>query len=246
MSAAMTSRSPLSATILRFSGAPRVSCEPARIVGALPCRCTADAQPATRRHPVTHRVTLIPGDGIGPEVVEAARRVVERHRRRDRWDEQEIGLPRLRADGRGAPSQALASIRANGVALKGPIETPAGAGVGSANIALRKDLDLFANVRPCRHYPGVPSRVRRRRPRGRPGEHGGRLHGRRVRGRDRRAEGADRVHRRDDRAHDPRGQRHLGEGDLARGGANGSPGSRSKRPDAAAEEGHGRATRRTS
>jgi isocitrate dehydrogenase (NAD+) len=107
--------------------------------------------------PLTHRVTLIPGDGIGPEVVEAARLVVGATGVEIRWDEQEIGLRAFERTGEALPSQAVASIRENGVALKGPIETPAGAGIGSANIALRKELDLFANVRPCRHYPGVPS-----------------------------------------------------------------------------------------
>jgi isocitrate dehydrogenase (NAD+) len=106
---------------------------------------------------VTHGVTLIPGDGIGPEVMEAARSVVEATGVEMRWDVQEIGLRAFEQTGEALPSRALDSIRANGVALKGPIETPTGAGVGSANIALRRELDLFANVRPCRHYPGVPS-----------------------------------------------------------------------------------------
>ena len=106
---------------------------------------------------MTHRVTLIPGDGIGPEVVEAARMVVTATRVDVRWDVQEIGLRAFERMGQALPLQALASIRENGVALKGPIETPQGAGIGSANIALRRELDLFANVRPCRHYRGVPS-----------------------------------------------------------------------------------------
>ena len=106
---------------------------------------------------MTHRVTLIPGDGIGPEVVEAARSVVDATGVLMAWDIQEIGLRAFERMGEALPSRAVASIRANGVALKGPIETPTGAGVGSANIALRQELDLFANVRPCRHYPGVPS-----------------------------------------------------------------------------------------
>jgi isocitrate dehydrogenase (NAD+) len=107
---------------------------------------------------LTHRVTLIPGDGIGPEVVEAARRVVAAAGVEVRWDVQEIGLHAFDRTGEVLPSRAVSSIRENGVALKGPIETPPGAGIRSANIALRKELDLFANVRPCRIYPGVPSR----------------------------------------------------------------------------------------
>ena len=106
---------------------------------------------------MTHRVTLIPGDGIGPEVVDAARRVVAATGVEVVWDIEEIGRKAFERIGEALPSRALASIRDNGVALKGPIETPAGAGIRSANIAMRKDLDLFANVRPCRHYPGVPS-----------------------------------------------------------------------------------------
>ena len=106
---------------------------------------------------MTHRVTLIPGDGIGPEVVDAARRVVSATGVEVRWDVEEIGLRAFDRTGEALPDRAIASIRDNGVALKGPIETPAGAGIRSANIALRKELDLYANVRPCRHYRGVPS-----------------------------------------------------------------------------------------
>ena len=106
---------------------------------------------------MTQRVTLVPGDGIGPEVVEAARSVVDATGVSVRWDVQEIGLRAFERSGAALPSDAVSSIRANGVALKGPVETPPAAGVGSANIALRQELDLFANVRPCRHYPGAPS-----------------------------------------------------------------------------------------
>jgi isocitrate dehydrogenase (NAD+) len=106
---------------------------------------------------LTHRVTLIPGDGIGPEVVGAARWVVTATGVDVQWDVQEIGLRAFERRGEVLPARALSSIRENGVALKGPIETPPGAGIGSANVALRQELDLFANVRPCRHYPGVPS-----------------------------------------------------------------------------------------
>jgi isocitrate dehydrogenase (NAD+) len=100
---------------------------------------------------------LIPGDGIGPEVAEAARRAVAATGVDIDWDVEEIGRRAFERTGEALPSRALASIRDNGVALKGPIETPSEAGIRSANIALRKELDLFANVRPCRCYPGVPS-----------------------------------------------------------------------------------------
>jgi isocitrate dehydrogenase (NAD+) len=106
---------------------------------------------------MTHRVTLIPGDGIGPEVVEAARRAVEATGIRIDWDVREMGSRAFGSGGRALPAETLASVRENGVALKGPIETPAGAEVRNANVALRQELDLYANVRPCRLYPGVPS-----------------------------------------------------------------------------------------
>jgi isocitrate dehydrogenase (NAD+) len=106
---------------------------------------------------VTHRVTLIPGDGIGPEVTAAARLVVEATGVDVRWDVQDIGLRAFEQHGEVLPATAISSIRDNGVALKGPIETPAAGGVRNANVALRQELDLYANVRPCRRYPGVPS-----------------------------------------------------------------------------------------
>ena len=106
---------------------------------------------------MTHRVTVIPGDGIGPEVVAAARRAVEATGVRVRWEPHDLGRGAFERTGEALPAATLASIRENGVALKGPIETPADAGVGNANVALRQELDLYANVRPCRRYPGVPS-----------------------------------------------------------------------------------------
>jgi isocitrate dehydrogenase (NAD+) len=106
---------------------------------------------------VVHRITMIPGDGIGPEVTDAGRLVVEATGVEVRWDVQDIGLRAWEAVGEVVPASAVSSIRDNGVALKGPIETPADGGVRNANVALRQELDLFANVRPCRRYPGVPS-----------------------------------------------------------------------------------------
>jgi isocitrate dehydrogenase (NAD+) len=106
---------------------------------------------------VAHRVTLVPGDGIGPEVTEAARHVVQATGVEVRWEIQDIGLRAFEQVGAALPASAVSSIRDNGVALKGPIETPSAGGVRNANVALRQELDLFANVRPCRRYPGVPS-----------------------------------------------------------------------------------------
>jgi isocitrate dehydrogenase (NAD+) len=106
---------------------------------------------------LTHRITLIPGDGIGPEVVEAARRVIEATGIPVAWDRQPMGAGAFSRTGRTLPAQTVESIRANRVALKGPVETPVTSGLRSTNLELRKTLDLYANVRPCRLYPGVPS-----------------------------------------------------------------------------------------
>ena len=106
---------------------------------------------------MTHRITLIPGDGIGPEVVEAARRVIEATGTQVDWDRQPMGAGAFSRTGRTLPAQTVESIRATRVALKGPVETPVTSGLRSTNLELRKTLDLYANVRPCRLYPGVPS-----------------------------------------------------------------------------------------
>jgi isocitrate dehydrogenase (NAD+) len=106
---------------------------------------------------LTHRITLIPGDGIGPEVVEAARRAIEATGAAVSWDRQQMGAGAFSRTGRALPADTVASIRELRVALKGPIETPVTSGLGSVNVTLRQELDLFANVRPCRLYPGVPS-----------------------------------------------------------------------------------------
>jgi isocitrate dehydrogenase (NAD+) len=106
---------------------------------------------------MAHRITLIPGDGVGPEIVEAGRRAVEATGVRPEWDVQDMGARAFERTGRVVPPKAVSSIRERGVALKGPIETPEGADVRNGNVALRRELDLYANVRPCRLYPGVPS-----------------------------------------------------------------------------------------
>ena len=103
-------------------------------------------------------MTLIPGDGIGPEVAAATRRVVDRLATGIEWDVQEAGLPAVETEGTPLPARVLESIRCNRVALKGPVTTPVGRGFRSVNVTLRQELDLFASVRPCRVYPGVPSR----------------------------------------------------------------------------------------
>ena len=106
---------------------------------------------------MTHRVTLIPGDGVGPEVIEAARRSIEATGVPIEWERKPMGAGAFSRVGRALPAETLDSIRASRVALKGPIETPVTSGLRSSNLELRKSLDLYANVRPCRLYPGVPS-----------------------------------------------------------------------------------------
>ena len=105
-----------------------------------------------------HRVTLIPGDGVGPEVSEATRRVLEATGVEFEWDVQNAGLGVMEKYGTPMPDKVLDSIRRNKVAIKGPLTTPIGKGIRSVNVALRKDLDLYALVRPCKSYPGVRSR----------------------------------------------------------------------------------------
>jgi len=106
----------------------------------------------------SYRATLIPGDGIGPEVTGAAVRVVEATGVDLAWEEVEAGAEVVQKYGTPVPEGALQSIRRNGVALKGPIGTPIGSGFRSANVSLRQALDLYACVRPVRNLPGVPSR----------------------------------------------------------------------------------------
>jgi isocitrate dehydrogenase (NAD+) len=107
---------------------------------------------------MVHRVTFIPGDGVGPELSEATRRVLEGTGVAFDWDVQEAGADVIEKYGTPLPEPVLESIRANGVAIKGPLTTPIGTGFRSVNVALRKELDLFACLRPCKWYRGVRSR----------------------------------------------------------------------------------------
>src|ERR671936_2137373 len=108
---------------------------------------------------MAHRVTLIPGDGTGPEIAEATRRVLEASGVELEWDVQQAGADVMEEfGGNPLPDHVLDSIKQNGVALKGPITTPVGTGFRSVNVALRKTLDLFGQVRPCKSYSGVRSR----------------------------------------------------------------------------------------
>lgn len=107
---------------------------------------------------MAHKVTLIRGDGTGPELVEATRRVLEATGVAFEWDVVEAGVDIMETAGTPLPPNVLESIRRNKVALKGPITTPIGTGFRSVNVALRKELDLYACIRPCKSYKGVRSR----------------------------------------------------------------------------------------
>ena len=109
---------------------------------------------------MAYSVTFIPGDGIGPEVTAAARRVLEATGVAFRWDIAEAGADAVEKYGTPLPEPVIESIRKNKIALKGPITTPVGSGFRSVNVALRKALDLYACVRPCKTYPGVSSLYR--------------------------------------------------------------------------------------
>jgi isocitrate dehydrogenase (NAD+) len=107
---------------------------------------------------MTHTITLIPGDGIGPEVADATRRVLEASGVKIEWEVQEAGAAIAEKRGTTLPDEVLTSIRKNKVALKGPIGTPIGKGFRSVNVTLRQALDLYANVRPIRSLPGIEPR----------------------------------------------------------------------------------------
>ncbi len=104
---------------------------------------------------MAHRVTLIPGDGIGPEVARAARLVLDAADVGIEWIERPAGAPALEEQGALMPEETLEAIRSTRIGLKGPITTPVGTGFRSVNVALRQGLDLFAAVRPARALPGV-------------------------------------------------------------------------------------------
>ncbi len=107
---------------------------------------------------MAHNVTLIRGDGTGPELVEAAKKVLDATGVGFNWDVVEAGVDIMETAGTPLPPNVVESIRKNKVALKGPITTPIGSGFRSVNVALRKELDLYACVRPCKYYPGIRSK----------------------------------------------------------------------------------------
>lgn len=109
---------------------------------------------------MAHTITLIPGDGTGPEIVAAARRVIEATGAKIEWEIHQAGLDVVDQYGTPLPQHVLDSIVRNKVALKGPITTPVGKGIRSVNVLLRKTLSLYACLRPCKWYPGVRSLYR--------------------------------------------------------------------------------------
>jgi isocitrate dehydrogenase (NAD+) len=105
-----------------------------------------------------HEVTLIPGDGTGPELIEATRRVLEATGIELAWDRQEAGIDEYEAHGNPFPEATLGSLLRTRVGIKGPTTTPVGSGFRSVNVLLRKELDLYACIRPCKAYEGVRTR----------------------------------------------------------------------------------------
>src|SRR6201990_2010222 len=105
-----------------------------------------------------HRITLIPGDGIGPEVAAAVVRIIEATGVEIEWEKHIAGQQALDQYGQTLPDELIESIQRNKVGLKGPITTPVGKGFTSVNVGLRKALDLYANLRPVRALPNVPCR----------------------------------------------------------------------------------------
>ena len=107
---------------------------------------------------MAHRITLIPGDGIGPEVTAAVVRILQASGVAIDWETHDAGVAAVEKTGQTLPQTLLDSIVANKVALKGPVTTPVGEGFTSVNVGLRKALELYANLRPVYNLPGVPSR----------------------------------------------------------------------------------------
>lgn len=107
-----------------------------------------------------HTISLIAGDGIGPEVVDAAVRAVEATGVAIQWERVEAGAAAFEKYGNPLPAETLASIRKNRIALKGPLETQIGSGFASINVALRKEFDLYVNFRPVKSFPGVKTRFK--------------------------------------------------------------------------------------
>src|SRR6476661_6066485 len=107
---------------------------------------------------MAHTITLIPGDGIGPEVTEAVLRIFSAAGLQITWERHDAGVIAFKRYGATLPAELLASVKRNKVALKGPVTTPIGEGFTSVNVGLRKALDLYSNLRPVWNLPGVAAR----------------------------------------------------------------------------------------
>ena len=132
---------------------------------------------------MAHKVTLIPGDGIGPEVVNASVRILEATGVKFEWESFAAGAEAFEKYKEYIPKELTESIERTRVGLKGPVTTPIGGGFSSINVALRKQFELFANFRPIRNLPSVADAVSRRRPDRRPRKHRGTLFRHRARSR---------------------------------------------------------------
>ena len=103
-------------------------------------------------------ITLIPGDGIGPEISSSVVKIFEKAGAQVEWDVQTAGADIIDKEGTPLPDRVIESIKKNKVALKAPVTTPIGEGFRSVNVALRKTLDLYANLRPCKNVDGIETR----------------------------------------------------------------------------------------
>ena len=190
---------------------------------------------------MAHRVTLIPGDGTGPELTEATRRVLEATGVEFDWDVQHAGTDVMEQnDGNPLPEHVLESIRQNGIALKGPITTPVGGGFRSVNVGAAQGARPLRPGAPVQELPGRPLALRERRPDRRAREHRGPLRGHRVRGGHRGRGRAARLARRQGlRRHPPR-LGHLDQADLRDGHAPDRPVRVRLRAPQRPPQGHGR------
>src|SRR5918997_2174787 len=126
---------------------------------ALGSIAVAQIRPEPRKKDsMAHDVTFIPGDGTGPELAQATRRVIDATGVDIAWEEHPAGIDAYEQEGTPFPDRTLESIRRNKVGIKGPTTTPVGSGFRSVNVLLRKELDLYACIRPCKAYPGVRTR----------------------------------------------------------------------------------------
>lgn len=107
-----------------------------------------------------HNITLIPGDGVGPEVAEAMRKVIDGTGLKINWDIQNAGEDVYKEEGNPLPQRIIDSIKKNKVAIKGPVTTPVGTGFRSVNVTLRQELDLYSCLRPCKSFKGAKTRYR--------------------------------------------------------------------------------------